>query len=183
MRRACADVVRTCHEGVFGRGEIDRADVLMTAAQAGAGVFVVRFWREIRLTWCNIKRKECIMNKVTVAIVLGIAVVGATVRADTKTTYRDSMGRIQGTVTTDRYGKTTYRDAMGRIQGTEQTDKYGKTTWRDAQGRIQGTMTTDRYGKTTVRDAQGRIQGTATTDRYGKTTYRDAQGRIQGTKR
>ena len=119
MRRACADVVRMCHEGVFGRGEIDRADVLMTAAQAGAGVFVVRFWREIRLTWCNIKRKECIMNKVTIAIVLGIAVVGATARAHEKVTCRDSMGRIQGTEQTDRYGKTTVRDAQGRIQGTK----------------------------------------------------------------
>lgn len=88
------------------------------------------------------------MNKVTFAVVLGVAMVGAAVRADEKVTYRDSMGRIQGTVTTDRYGKTTYRDSMGRIQGTEQTDRYGKTTWRDAQGRIQGTMTIDRCGKT-----------------------------------
>ena len=47
------------------------------------------------------------MSKITFAVVLGIAVVGATVRADEKITYRDSMGRIQGTVTTDRYGKTT----------------------------------------------------------------------------
>ena len=79
------------------------------------------------------------MSKITFAVVLGIAVVGATVRADEKITSRDSMGRIQGTVTTDRYGKTTYRDFMGRIQGTEQTDRYGKTTRRDAMGRIQGT--------------------------------------------
>ena len=47
MRRACADVVRMCHEGDFGRDEINCADVLMTAAQAGAGVlssdFGVRF--------------------------------------------------------------------------------------------------------------------------------------------
>ena len=28
------------------------------------------------------------------------------------------MGRIQGTSSTDRNGKTTYRDAMGRVQGT-----------------------------------------------------------------
>ena len=68
------------------------------------------------------------MSKITFAVVLGIAVVGATVRADERINYRDSMGRIQGTVTTDRYGKTTYRDYMGRIQGTEQTDRYGKTT-------------------------------------------------------
>ena len=79
------------------------------------------------------------MSKITFAVVLGIATIGAMVRADEKITYRDSMGRIQGTVTTDRYGKTTYRDFMGRIQGTEQTDRYGKTTRRDAMGRIQGT--------------------------------------------
>jgi hypothetical protein len=40
---------------------------------------------------------------------------------------------------TDRYGKTTYRDALGRRQGSSTTDRYGKTTYRDAQGRIQGT--------------------------------------------
>ena len=78
------------------------------------------------------------MNNLTFAVVLGIAVVGAMVRADEKITYRDSMGRIQGAVTTDRYGKTTYGDFMGRIQRTEQTDRYGKTTRRDAMGRIQG---------------------------------------------
>jgi hypothetical protein len=32
---------------------------------------------------------------------------------------RDSMGRVQATQTTDRYGKTTYRDAQGRVQGTK----------------------------------------------------------------
>ena len=78
------------------------------------------------------------MSKITFAVVLGIAMVGVMVRADEKITSRDSMGRIQGTVTTDRYGKTTYGDFMGRIQGTEQTDRYGKTTRRDAMGRIQG---------------------------------------------
>ena len=80
--------------------------------------------------------------------------------ADTKTTFRDSQGRIQGTVTTDRYGKTTYRDAMGRVQGSQTTDRYGKTTYRDAMGRVQGSETTDRFGKTTYRDAQGRVIGT-----------------------
>ena len=80
--------------------------------------------------------------------------------ADTKTTYRDSMGRLQGTATTDKSGKTTFRDAMGRSQGTATTDKSGKTTFRDAQGRLQGTATTDKSGKTTYRDAQGRLQGT-----------------------
>ena len=35
------------------------------------------------------------MNKITFAVVLGIAMVGAMARADEKVTYRDSMGRIQ----------------------------------------------------------------------------------------
>ena len=54
-------------------------------------------------------------------------------------TYRDSMGRTQGSATTDRYGKTTYRDSMGRTTGTATTDSYGKTTYRDAMGRVVGT--------------------------------------------
>ena len=109
---------------------------------------------KVRKGWCD-------MNKMQVGLVIGMAVLGAAVcRADTKTTYRDAQGRIQGTVTTDRYGKTTYRDYQGRIQRTETTDRYGKTTYRDASGRIQSTETTDRYGKTTYRDAQGRIRAT-----------------------
>ena len=54
-------------------------------------------------------------------------------------TYRDAMGRRQGTATKDSYGRTTYRDAMGRSQGTATTDSYGKTTYRDAAGRVVGT--------------------------------------------
>ena len=69
---------------------------------------------------------------------MALAVAALSGHAETKTTYRDAQGRVQGTVTTDRYGKTTYRDAMGRVQGTETTDRYGKTTYRDAQGRVQG---------------------------------------------
>ena len=65
------------------------------------------------------------INKITFAVVFGIAIVGVVAWADTKTTYR--------------YGKTTVRDVQGRIQGTATTDRYGKTTYRDAQGRIQGT--------------------------------------------
>lgn len=48
-----------------------------------------------------------------------VAAMAAICMADTKTTYRDAQGRVQGTVTTDRYGKTTYRDAQGRVQGTK----------------------------------------------------------------
>ena len=68
---------------------------------------------------------------------------------------------------TDKYGKTTYRDYLGRLQGSSQTDKYGKTTYRDAAGRTQGSVTTDQYGKTTWRDSSGRIQGSSTTDSFG----------------
>ena len=80
------------------------------------------------------------MNKIQVCLVVGMAVFGAALcRADTKTTYRDASGRIQGTVTTDRNGKTTYRDYQGRIQRTEMTDRNGKTTYRDGSGRLIGT--------------------------------------------
>ena len=80
------------------------------------------------------------MKNIAAAVVFAVSAVVCV--ADTKTTYRDAQGRIQGTVTTDRYGKTTYRDSMGRIQASQTTDRYGKTTYRDAQGRIQGTKTT-----------------------------------------
>ena len=57
------------------------------------------------------------MKKMTaIALVLAAALV---CHADTKTTWRDAQGRVQGTMTTDRYGKTTYRDSMGRVQGTK----------------------------------------------------------------
>lgn len=77
------------------------------------------------------------MTKLLVATCM--LAVGVAANADTKTTYRDAQGRIQGTVTTDRYGKTTYRDYQGRVQRTVTTDRYGKTTYRDAQGRVRGT--------------------------------------------
>ena len=56
-------------------------------------------------------------NILTATIVIGAVIC----HADSKTTYRDAQGRVQGTVTTDRYGKTTYRDAQGRVQGYKQT--------------------------------------------------------------
>ena len=87
-------------------------------------------------------------NAKKMILAAGMAVAVAVCMADTKTTYRDSMGRVQGTVTTDSYGKTTYRDSMGRVQGTYTTDSYGKTTYRDSMGRVQATKTTDRYGAT-----------------------------------
>ena len=55
------------------------------------------------------------------------------------TYYRDSSGRLTGSVTTDGNGKTVYRDGQGRIQRTVTTDRNGKTTFRDSSGRIVGT--------------------------------------------
>ena len=52
-------------------------------------------------------------------LVIALATSAVLCMAETKATYRDAQGRIQGTVTTDRYGKTTYRDAQGRIQGSK----------------------------------------------------------------
>ena len=60
-------------------------------------------------------------NTAKTIMAAALAVCVAVCLANTKTTYRDSMGRLQGTATTDRYGKTTYRDAQGRMQGTKTT--------------------------------------------------------------
>ena len=73
---------------------------------------------------------------------IGLAAVGMTLSLCAQVnrqTYRDSLGRTQGTATQDSRGRTTYRDALGRTQGTAQTDNYGKTTFRDAMGRVQAT--------------------------------------------
>jgi preprotein translocase subunit SecG len=64
------------------------------------------------------KGREKTMNKTAMIVAAAFAGIAMFAHADTKTTYRDAQGRIQGTKTTDRYGKTTYRDGMGRIQGT-----------------------------------------------------------------
>lgn len=58
------------------------------------------------------------MKKIAIAFAF-VAAVAAVCQADTKTVWRDAQGRIQGSMTTDRYGKTTYRDSMGRITGTK----------------------------------------------------------------
>ena len=74
--------------------------------------------------------------------IVTFAILSAVVcMADTKTTWRDAQGRVQGSMTTDRYGKTTYRDAQGRLQGSATTDRYGKTTYRDSMGRVTGSKT------------------------------------------
>ena len=81
------------------------------------------------------------MNIVKILVAVSIvAGFGFSANAQSnRQTYRDAMGRNQGTATTDNYGKTTFRDAMGRTQGTSTTDRYGKTTYRDAMGRVIGT--------------------------------------------
>ena len=66
-------------------------------------------------------------------VVALFAVMGIAGFADTKTTYRDAMGRVQGTQTTDSYGRTTYRDAMGRVQGTQTTDCAPYYHWKDVR--------------------------------------------------
>ena len=108
----------------------------------------------------EVEEGSYIMRNLKFIVVVGLVVASAIAWGDTKTTYRDASGRIQGTVTTDRYGKTTYRDYQGRVQATKTTDKYGKTTYRDASGHVTRTETTDKYGKTTYRDSLGRVQGT-----------------------
>ena len=61
------------------------------------------------------------MNKTTKILATAIAclALAGTCLADTKTTYRDAQGRLQGTKTTTTSGKTTYRDSMGRVTGTK----------------------------------------------------------------
>lgn len=56
-----------------------------------------------------------------VATAIACLAFAGTSIASTKTTYRDSMGRLQGSSTTDSSGKTTYRDAQGRLQGSRTT--------------------------------------------------------------
>lgn len=57
------------------------------------------------------------------------------------TYYRDSSGRLTGSVTSDGKGKTVYKDGQGRIQRMVTTDRNGKTTYRDGLGRVTGTRT------------------------------------------
>lgn len=56
------------------------------------------------------------MNYIRIICLLALSIMTTGAFA---ATYRDSMGRTQGSATTDRYGKTTYRDAMGRVVGTK----------------------------------------------------------------
>ena len=76
------------------------------------------------------------MNNIRIFCAVALALTGAFAFGET---YRDAMGRVQWTKTTDRNGRTTFRDSMGRNQGTATTDNYGKTTYRDAMGRVVGT--------------------------------------------
>ena len=65
------------------------------------------------------------------------ALIGFVALANGTATYRDAMGRNQGSSSTSG-NRTTYRDAQGRLQGTAQTSSSG-TTYRDASGRLQGS--------------------------------------------
>ena len=70
-----------------------------------------------------------------------IVLAGAIVAGAETTYYRDSSGRLTGSVTTDGNGKTVYKDGQGRIQRTVTADRNGKTSFRDCSGRIIGTRT------------------------------------------
>lgn len=70
------------------------------------------------------------MNKNALITVVSAFIVVMVAGAET-TYYRDSSGRLTGSVTTDGNGKTIYKDGQGRIQRTVTTDKNGKTTFRD----------------------------------------------------
>ncbi len=59
------------------------------------------------------------MKNIVKTVIVGVVCVGSVFAVEAKTTYRDSLGRKQGTAEVDRYGKTTYRDAQGRIQGSK----------------------------------------------------------------
>jgi hypothetical protein len=73
-------------------------------------------------------------------LALGVlAVAPFAASAQPSTTFRDSMGRITGTATTNSNGTTTFRDGSGRTTGTASTDSNGTTSYRDASGRITGT--------------------------------------------
>ena len=66
------------------------------------------------------------MSRIKFIAVIGMFLCAADVIAAQKTVYRDSLGRRQGTMETDRYDKTTYRDEQGRRQGSSTTDRNGK---------------------------------------------------------
>ena len=157
---------------------IPNTEVKGLFAEGTAGLARGRVGRRRLFFVFTITRHDMLKLMLTLGVVLGMATAFA---QSNKTTFRDAMGRNQGSATTDRYGKTTYRDSMGRTQGSASTDNYGRTTFRDAMGRNQGSASTDSYGKTTYRDSMGRTTGTSTTDSYGKITYRDAMGRVTGT--
>ena len=70
-----------------------------------------------------------------------IVLANAMVAGAETTYYRDSSGRLTGSVTTDGNGKIVYKDGQGRIQRTVTTDRNGKTTYRDGSGRLIGTRT------------------------------------------
>ena len=67
-------------------------------------------------------------NKLLMAM---IALSGAMVTGAETTCFRDSRGRLTGSVTTDGNGKTVYKDGQGRLQRSVTTDRNGKTTFRD----------------------------------------------------
>ncbi len=43
-----------------------------------------------------VNRKECVMNKIIKAIIVGFVCAGSVFAVEAKSTYRDAQGRIQG---------------------------------------------------------------------------------------
>ena len=63
--------------------------------------------------------------KLHIAIIC--ALIGSVALANGTVTYRDSMGRNQGSARTHG-NSTTFRDGQGRLQGTSRTDSSGRIT-------------------------------------------------------
>ena len=74
----------------------------------------------------------------TILVIFALVLSVVVNAASTSSTFRDSMGRNQGTARQNG-NRTEYRDAQGRLMGTATTDSSGRTTYRDSQGRLQGT--------------------------------------------
>jgi hypothetical protein len=66
------------------------------------------------------------------------AVLIGHLRAEPVTTYRDSMGRVQGYATT-RGNTTTFSNALGQQTGRAERQRDGTTILYDAMGRQIGT--------------------------------------------
>ena len=75
-------------------------------------------------------------STVIVALALALLLAGAAdASAESLTTYRDSMGRVQGYATTRR-NVTTYEDAMGWQTGRAERRGDGTVNFYDSRGHM-----------------------------------------------